>query len=515
MKNIYCNNSFKFYGIVIFTIAVLYYISSLLVKSLSIEPSFFNMTLFVICFAILGENKIVFWFLLFPLVFLHALYLPISLNFGPLDYDILIAGLSSSGVEVMEFVKQFEYRDYYQSIAIILSIILYRYLKVHFNIKFHRNQTFLLIACSLSMFTQVPTLLVRQIQSAAMSVYNEYQLLNSIKYNNDWQGVQRSQSDYQTYVLVIGESARRDYHHVYGYPIENTPFMSGSLGQVVTGLTAGGKTTVPSLRIMLTAANINDGAPQYQYNLNIIGLARKAGLKTYWLSNQGYFGTHDTPISALAQQSHENIFLKLGAYDSKNTKDIELLGYFSQILLQNTKKDKLIILHLYGSHYNACDRIDDNDLLVNIRDKKLSYMNCYVASIYKTDQLLQQLYNLLLARRQQYSEHFNLLYFSDHGLVHKDFGQVIGFANYDQPSIYHYDVPLFNITSRSQSRIECTAFKHPGMFTNGLANWLKINAEGLDPQYSLFDCQDDAGQDQLFNHLKTIVNDPAYDLRSY
>lgn len=40
---------------------------------------------------------------------------------------------------------------------------------------------------------------------------------------NDWLGIhQTEKTKYDYYVLVIGESARRDYFHAYGYPVKNT-----------------------------------------------------------------------------------------------------------------------------------------------------------------------------------------------------------------------------------------------------------------------------------------------------
>ncbi|MCV5527056.1 hypothetical protein OFN18_33855, partial [Escherichia coli] len=79
------------------------------------------------------------------------------------------------------------------------------------------------------------------------------------------------------------------------------PFMSRANGYLIDGLMSGGTNTVASLRLMLTKPNVDRWEPNY--SLNIIDLIKSAGIETYWISNQGYFGKYDTPISAIASKS--------------------------------------------------------------------------------------------------------------------------------------------------------------------------------------------------------------------
>lgn len=70
-------------------------------------------------------------------------------------------------------------------------------------------------------------------------------------YNNtiitpQWQ-ITNVSPKYKNYVLVIGESARRDYHEIYGYPIKNNPFLSEANGVFVDGFNAVGINTIPAL----------------------------------------------------------------------------------------------------------------------------------------------------------------------------------------------------------------------------------------------------------------------------
>ena len=78
-------------------------------------------------------------------------------------------------------------------------------------------------------------------------------------------------------MLIIGESARKDYHHAYGYPSENTPFMSQANGTLIDGFTSGGTNTIASLRLMLTKPDTKNWESNYE--LGLIDLIKSAVFK--------------------------------------------------------------------------------------------------------------------------------------------------------------------------------------------------------------------------------------------
>lgn len=45
---------------------------------------------------------------------------------------------------------------------------------------------------------------------------------------------------------------------------------------------------------------------------NVVALAAKAGYSTWWISNQGKLGEHDTRISVIASDADHTVFLKKG-----------------------------------------------------------------------------------------------------------------------------------------------------------------------------------------------------------
>ena len=84
--------------------------------------------------------------------------------------------------------------------------------------------------------------------------------------------------------------------------------MSSANGTLIDGMTSAGTNTVASLRLMLTLPDKEKWEPNY--DLSLVDLIKSAGLKTYWLSNQGFLGEYDTPVASLASKSDETIFLK-------------------------------------------------------------------------------------------------------------------------------------------------------------------------------------------------------------
>lgn len=101
---------------------------------------------------------------------------------------------------------------------------------------------------------------------------------------------------------------------------------------------------------------------------------------------------------------------------------------------------------MYGSHTNHCDRVSDYRMIVNT--EKYKYINCYISSIRKTDDFLEQLNKIMNENKESYS----MIYFSDHGLTHEGTGDSIYLNNGNKISTLHYEIPLYKINSDSNSK---------------------------------------------------------------
>lgn len=130
----------------------------------------------------------------------------------------------------------------------------------------------------------------------------------------------------------------------------------------------------------LTLNRVVDGKPQFQDNF--VTLANRAGFQTWWFSNQGQIGEYDTAIASIAKRADEVYFLKEGNFEAdKNTKDEALLDMTAQVLAQEHSQPQLIVLHLMGSHPQACDRTQGK-YETFVQSKETS---CYLYTMTQTD----------------------------------------------------------------------------------------------------------------------------------
>jgi len=242
-------------------------------------------------------------------------------------------------------------------IALTIPLLIWLQYKIRLNagIQFQRNRTFVALSGLLFAYNLPIAEPLKQAVDSAVKITKEMYTLKEMAKENNWGSSTLENSKYDDYVIVLGESARKDYHHAYGYPVENTPFMSNANGTLIDGMTSAGTNTIASLRLMLTLPNKESWEPHY--DLSLLDLVKSAGVKTYWISNQGFLGEYDTPISSLASKADETIFLKNGgSFNSTNYSDFDLLPKFTQVLEDPTQGKRFIVLHLYGSHPVACGR---------------------------------------------------------------------------------------------------------------------------------------------------------------
>lgn len=233
----------------------------------------------------------------------------------------------------------------------------------------------------------------------------QIQIMEAAKHPDDWKLIDHTTRNLKDiFVLVLGESVRKDFMHCYGFTIPNTPFIDSSNRIQFDNFLSVGTHTVTSLSSMIAFA---DNYPDSKLYNNIVNLAIKAGFETYWISNQGYIGIYDSPISIIAETSDHYFRTTGGSYTTAKN-DTLLLPIFKKVLRDKSKNPKFIVIHTRGSHPSACDRTGGkySDFFVS---KELS---CYVQSIRNMDTFLSKIYLDLHKTKKE----FQLVYMSDHGL---------------------------------------------------------------------------------------------------
>lgn len=476
------------------------------------EPSFFEILLGVFLIIALASSTWTFYLLLLPISVAYGLYTPVGINFGKPTYEYIASIFATDIMESREFLAQLPILHILAGIVIVLAVIFFRKITHRYQIHFLRNKTFVLTAFVLMLFSLAPFKFFQEFYQSSLKVKKELEVLNKLTVESQWgNSTLGEHSRYDDYVLIMGESARKDYHHAYGYPAPNTPFMSSAKGTLIDGLTSGGTNTIASLRLMLTKPDTEKW--EANYGLTLIDLIKSASVKTYWISNQGYLGNYDTPISSIGNKSDVKIFTKSGDSLNSNVSDFELLPHFAKVIEEPASGKRFIFLHLYGSHPITCDRLTDYPKMFddNKLPKRYFNVNCYVSSIKKTDELVKRVYELLAKNQEQNQRSFSLVYLSDHGLSHEISKENIVIHNGKDRSKLHYDIPLFNISSDDTERKVYKAFKSGLNFTNGIANWIGIENGLLDKEINLFSDQADKNDYGLKKIIETqsTVEDPA------
>lgn len=380
-------------------------------------------------------NKVTHKFIGFVFLAL-SLYIPVGLQYGKLKYSFLISSLQTNFSESREFFGELDYKSLYVMAICMIAIVVYLFSKPLVSLSRKKQWCAIIVLIALS-FNSYPKRMISDIVQYGQQARTELDSLQkSLAGKDTFTGVTFAPK-YKNVVVIIGESVTADYLSLYGYSHDTTPWLRTAAGYFATNYVSAAPNTYMSLPRTLT---ISDGLHQ-QTNNNIVTLSNKAGMDTYWLSNQGYVGEFDTPSTVIAYNAAHKVFLKSGDYASSNSDDFELLDKFKTVVHKNT--NKAIFMHMIGSHPDSCDRLNGYPVTFNVQGKEK--VNCYLATINKLDSFIHQTVDILNASGESYA----LVYFSDHGMtVDTSERPVRHGAEYKQ----NYKVPFFIMTSDKQDR---------------------------------------------------------------
>lgn len=216
------------------------------------------------------------------------------------------------------------------------------------------------------------------------------------------------------YVLVIGESETRDHMHAYGYKRENTPWLSAAIQDKGTLLFRNAYSnhthTVPVLTYALSDKN--------QYNeiklskaYSVMEIAKAAGYKTYWISNQIKYSAWDTPTAEMASTADREIWLNSNVGESSKTQfyDEEIAKRINDINFGNDG-NTFIVCHLMGCHGSYSDRYPERFEAFD-GEKSPKTVIQYDNSVYYNDYVLSKIFEAV-SKQKNFKA---MVYFSDHG----------------------------------------------------------------------------------------------------
>ncbi|HBW5513557.1 TPA: phosphoethanolamine transferase [Klebsiella pneumoniae] len=446
------------------------------VKVIYVLSVFFGLKL-LFCF-----SKFFYISIILILSLIGFIYSPVGVIYGYPDINVVGSFLYTDSSESKEFLIGTPFYIYLTSFLIVL--IGFFLLKMPFSKKISSSRVkvfffvFFVISSTWSAIRQggilngdiaLPEIrFVKDLYSAYKKVEGDrvsYSLI--IKSKSIW-SPNKSRGEYKNYILVIGESARRDYVHSFGGKYSNTPWLDSAPAMIFDNYISAGPSTMISLTNTLS---LRKGSV-LELNNNVVTLASKAGFETWWLSNQGSKGHFDSPISLIGHSADYSEFIKSGSSDDRLiSPDENLLPLLDVALNKNKNENKLIVLHLMGSHPKACIRTN-NTYDIDVGAKEVS---CYIKSIEMTDQFLSKVISLA----NQTGESWSVMYFSDHGLSYVNKDTQGAYLTHGDKTKENYEVPFFIINSNSEIKEVVHQPRSALDFMTTFSQWLKISDRNI------------------------------------
>ncbi|OOP80237.1 sulfatase [Helicobacter pylori] len=253
--------------------------------------------------------------------------------------------------------------------------------------------------------------LARGFYSAYLSLIDRQQAIKFYSFLNNLylpSGYLSSTGDVENVVLVIGESASRNFMQLYGYSVPNNPLLSQLANEreresnnlfVFSDTISKEAHTSDVFESLLNYSNAETNKPWYHYH-NMIDIFKRSHYETFWLEKQivDEWGITQNLISNRSKNRYY-ILGNYGAYDE------ELVKFYSKNVQPKLKSKNFIVFHLIGSHSWYADRFPKSfakfkpsDLsfsnlhVINDRDKQI--VADYVNSLYYNDAVLNGIFNL-------------------------------------------------------------------------------------------------------------------------
>ncbi|MBP2199998.1 phosphoethanolamine transferase [Pantoea cypripedii] len=419
-----------------------------------------NVALTFIILLIARKNPLTFYFSGLMLLLL-SLYIPVGYNFGRISYPYVVSALQTNPGESREFLQGVSFTAWLLFVMAITSLLLFIIYGSDFGKKHQAIYLILFVIVNINSF---PNRMTTQVITSVYKASLELKKLRSSNSIPDDFPILSHSGKYKNVIVIIGESVARDYLSVYGYQHNTTPWLNTAPGLFFTDYISTAPNTYLSLPRTLA---LSDGV-KTQENNNIVALANRAGFNTFWVSNQGFLATFDTPATIIGNKANHQVFFKKGDFDENDTDDMALLEHLHSIVNENHSSDNAVFLHMIGSHPDTCSRL--NGYPVNLHISQQEGFNCYLATLQKLDTFIQRAHDIL----EHSGESYALIYFSDHGM---SIDNSVRPVRHGSDAQQNYNVPFFILTSDNKKHlIDSTPIS--ARYFMALFSWLTgINSE--------------------------------------
>jgi glucan phosphoethanolaminetransferase (alkaline phosphatase superfamily) len=220
----------------------------------------------------------------------------------------------------------------------------------------------------------------------------------------------------EVYVIVVGETSRRQNWSLFGYPRHTNPDLEKIVGELVPyRMMSNATNTVLSLPMALTRATPAT-RDRIRSEKSIVTLLKQAGFETFWISNQEKPALPSNPIYKIAIEADHVSFRG----NSADRFDTNLLDRLDVAMTQMPEGGKAVIfLHMEGSHFSYEERyppqfarfVNAKNLPTHLSDRQRQLIDQYDNTVVFTDYVLAR----VIGRLSSCDCAAGMMYFSDHG----------------------------------------------------------------------------------------------------
>ena len=178
---------------------------------------------------LLSKNRYSFLTILIPYSILIFLYAPTGLKFGYLDFYYLYSLFGTNTAESVEYISSITWTTWLATFIFIILIFLNKILISNYSYPNTKKTlitficiSFIWVAYKGLINTNFPTPTViktpKDILFNTVKLYKEVNLLRSLKNDSSHWEINSLTPKYKNYILIIGESQRRDYMNIVIFP---------------------------------------------------------------------------------------------------------------------------------------------------------------------------------------------------------------------------------------------------------------------------------------------------------
>lgn len=314
--------------------------------------------------------------------------------------------------------------------------------------------------------------------------------LNNFEENTKHINVTSLDQNDATYIFIIGESFTKYHSSLYGYPRNTNPYMKSLAAKgelfTFTDVVSPHHFTRETLKKLVSTFS-HDSETPFEQSMNIIDIMKKAGFKTYWISNQEDFAYRGAGLSAIAHRADSTKYTENNFIEDKHTKiyDEYILPLLEEAINDKTTNKKFIVIHLFGSHavYEArypkqfitFDIDSTADFFNQKQLKHKEIVNHYDNSLVYNDFIIKS----IIENSKLHDKNSFILYLSDHGqAIYEDINEAT--SPIPTKTLRSVEIPLIFWSSDLYRKT------HPEIFSNVKAS-LNNSVASEDIIYTLVD----------------------------